>query len=61
MSWHSIVFCLHFIKIPIEVMALAPTVRTIDVSKNELVVLPVALQNFIELKQLNVEHNIIGM
>ena len=41
-------------------MSLAPTVRTMDLSKNQLTAIPVALGNFTELKQLNAEHNEIG-
>ena len=42
-------------------MGLAPTVRTMDISNNKITVIPVALGNFTELKQLNAEHNEIGM
>ena len=41
-------------------MELAPTVRTMDFSKNRLVLFPIAMGNFIELKQLNVEDNKLG-
>ena len=36
-------------------------VRTMDLSNNKLAAIPVALGNFKELKQLNAEHNEIGM
>ena len=42
-------------------MGLAPTVRTMDISNNKITAIPVALGNFTELKQLNAEHNEIGM
>ena len=41
-------------------MSLAPTVRTMDISNNKITIIPVALGNFTELKQLNAEHNEIG-